>query len=93
MKKIYILLIILGAVCLMVFCPFSQRIPVPAREKSKSAVIREKEKIPENLMLVMQADLQFRQLRDPKTGQIPPGIRASELRYTSGLPSYSGGGG
>jgi photosystem II stability/assembly factor-like uncharacterized protein len=41
--------------------------------------------------LAMQAGYQFMKLRDPKTGLIPPGIRARELAFASRLPGHAEG--
>ncbi len=53
--------------------------------------LMEREEIPRTRFLAMQADYQFSKLRDPKSGQIPTGMRNRELSFVSKIPEYPAG--
>lgn len=62
------------------------------KTKKVKGITRESERMPKNRLLAMHAGYQFMKLKDPKTGLIPPGIRAREMAFASTLPAYPEGG-
>ncbi|MCX6244863.1 MAG: T9SS type A sorting domain-containing protein [Bacteroidetes bacterium] len=79
-------------VAIAAVCLFFQNSSSPVQTKKVKGITRERERIPESRLLAMQAGYQFMKLKDPKTGQIPPGMRARELAFAAGLPCYPEGG-
>ncbi len=92
MKKFYFPLIFVGFISLAICCLFWQNSSSPVNIKKGDGTNKELQKMPENRLLAMQADYQFMKLRNPVTGNIPPGIRSQELSFVSRLPVHSGEG-
>jgi photosystem II stability/assembly factor-like uncharacterized protein len=93
MKKFSFLMIVAGSIALAVFCLFFKNSSSTVRTKKVTGIDGELKRMPESRLLAMQADYQFMKLKDPKTGLIPPEIRAREMAFASTLPSYPDGGG
>ena len=92
MKKFYFPFMI-GSIALAICCLFSQDSSSLAYINKGSGTHKEQHRMSKNGLLAMQAGYQFIKLRNPGTGNIPPGIRSRELAFTSGLPVHSEGGG
>jgi photosystem II stability/assembly factor-like uncharacterized protein len=89
MKKFFSLLIMAGSFGVALFL-------LPSRDSSSAAVMKkqcrqkkEMEKMSGPGYLALQANYQLMKLRDPATGAIPPGIRAREMAFVSGLPAHT----
>jgi hypothetical protein len=93
MKKLYSPLVAAAFMAIAAVCFFCQDSSPVVRSKKGDRTPRESGRIPENRLLAMQTDYQFMKLKDPKTGLIPPGIRAREMAFAAGLPSCPDGGG
>jgi len=93
MKKFYFPMVFTTVIALAIGILFYQKVLVPATNKKAIVPSAELQKLSKNRLLAMQAGYQFMKLKDPRTGEIPAGIRSRELAFTSGLPSYSDGGG
>jgi len=59
--------------------------------KTGSGSLRTQKKMSKTGLLAVQAEFQVSKLRNPKTGSIPPGIRARELAFVSTLPAIAEG--
>ncbi|MCX6226623.1 MAG: hypothetical protein NTV01_18065, partial [Bacteroidia bacterium] len=83
MKKFHFLLIFAGSCAIAIYCLIFQDSSSPVNIKKVSDTQKERQRIPKNGLLAMQADYQFMKLRDPQAGQIPVGIRAREFSFVS----------
>jgi hypothetical protein len=91
MKKRYLISIAGAMLALAVLFSFIENSVTPHKFKNESEQRLQKQKMSKNGFLAMQADYQFKKLRDPSTGKIPAGIRARELAFVSRLPVYPEG--
>jgi photosystem II stability/assembly factor-like uncharacterized protein len=91
MKKKYLLLLILCPLVLAICCLHFRGSSFFANPETGTASGKKHQKMSKPGLLAMQADYQFSKLRDPKTGVIPPGIRARELAFASRLPIHPEG--
>jgi photosystem II stability/assembly factor-like uncharacterized protein len=92
MKRFNYPLLFAGVIILAILCLFYQDSLIPACVKKGGGFLKEKKEMPEKSILPLLARYQYLKLRDPKTGVIPPGIRARELSFVSGLPVHREGG-
>ena len=91
MRKFYAILILFVSVSLA-FCYYSYNDSTRhGNSKNEPTVHQKKKKLSQTGFLVMMADYQYSKLRNPITGNIPPGIRSRELAFVSGLPANSQG--
>ena len=90
MKKKSLLLLLTGSVVLAVFSLFFRN-SILSSNHHAAIISEEQQGMSKPALLAMQAGYQFMKLKDPKTGVIPPGIRAREFAFTSGLPVYPEG--
>ena len=93
MKNHHLQVIIAGFVGMAMLCLFSKDTCQLGCQGTARPSLTEKIEKPGKSFLAMQADYQFTKLMDPHTGQIPKGIRASELAFVSKLPMHPDGDG
>ncbi len=91
MKKNFVLFILFISVSLAICYHYFYDSLRTGKVSKEVAVHQKKKKLSQTGFLAMMADYQYNKLRNPLTGDIPPGMRSRELAYVAGLPSYSNG--
>ncbi|MHC1707301.1 MAG: T9SS type A sorting domain-containing protein [Bacteroidales bacterium] len=89
MKKKYLAFILVVFTVLVTLAYCYQQYSVYQSDSKKTDLPRKKKKLSQTGFLAMMADYQYSKLRNPVTGEIPPGIRSRELAFVSGLPAYA----